>query len=136
MRTTVGSLHQHEVTVRGSADVKFDMIHAAKVMEVRPEARTARLSRSMVRADHREAEAAAPFWAWPSASGPSANFHCLLVRTSPAAFQPRFDLAEANLVRRGRRFHLDGEPRCRAGRVGRESAPSELADRERRGFVQ
>jgi hypothetical protein len=56
--------------------------------------------------------------------------------TPPAALKPRFDLAEANLVRGGRRLHLDGKPRCRAGCIRREPTTSELRDRERRGFVQ
>jgi hypothetical protein len=35
-------------------------------------------------------------------------------------------------MRRGRRLHRHCEPRCRVGRIRRESAPPEFRDRERR----
>jgi len=46
----------------------------------------------------------------------------LLVRTPAAALEPRLDLAEANAVGRGGRFHGDRELRCRAGCINREPA--------------
>ena len=53
-----------------------------------------------------------------------------------AGLQPRLGLAEADLVRGGPSFHRHGESRGRSGRIRRESAPPEFADRERRRFVQ
>jgi hypothetical protein len=46
----------------------------------------------------------------------------------PAALRPGFDLGQPNLVRGGRRLHRDGEPRCRAGRIGRENPKTEILE--------
>ena len=54
----------------------------------------------------------------------------LLARTPPAALKPRFDLAEANLVRRGRAFHRDGPNRSQTEHMLYEYNTRRLMDTE------